>query len=303
MQRVLAWWWVVVPLVAAAELVGQARIEGDVPTTAEWRAAARTIRRDFRPGDLVVVAPEWAAQVARVHLGERLQPLEDVARADTSRFGRLWVVSIRGARAPEEEGARLAVTTRHGHVTVRRLALPSPARVHFDFVRELRRARVAMVRGGAEAPCPWARTAARGIGGGTFRCDARHDWNHVGVEVLDDLDRRPRLGIWAHPARGAAVAIEVDDVPLGDRLAGHMGLRYEAAKRLRGAPVKLAVHIDDRAYGPFLERDADSWKAFSIDTRARAGQRARVRFEVTSRDPAMRHFYFAADTRTGGPRP
>lgn len=289
------------PLVALLELGRLHQIERGIPADAEWRAAARSVRAGYRPGDLVVVAPEWAAQVARVHLGERLQRLEDVARPDTARFGRLWVVSIRGARAPEEQGARLVRTLTHGRVTVRLLALPAPARVDFDFVRALPDARVAVVRDGAETPCPWL-GAAHGIGGGRFRCDPRHDWNHVGVEVLDDLDRRPRLGIWAHPVRGATLAVEWTDVPLGDRLTGWMGLRYEAAKRLTGGPVRLRVRIDDRAYGPFVERDRDAWKAFSIDTRAQAGARARVRFEVSARDPSMRHFYFAAEARTGGAR-
>jgi len=300
-QRLLAWWWLLVPLVAAAELGRHFQIDADVPTAAEWRAAARTVRKEFRQGDLVVVAPEWAAQVARAHLGERLQPLEDVARADTTRFARLWVVSIRGAEAPEEHGARGDVTWIHGRVTVRRLLLPAPARVHFDFVRSLHQARAAMVRAGVETACPWVRSA-HGIGGGRFRCDPRHDWNHVGVEVLDDLDRRPRLGIWAHPVRGATVAVEFADVPMGERLAGHTGLRYEAAKLLERGPVRLRVRVGDRTYGPFVERDRDSWKAFSIDTRALAGRRASVRFEVTAPNPSMRHFYFAADTRSGGRR-
>lgn len=301
MQRVLTWWWILVPLVAAAELARGFQIDHSVSRDAEWKAAARRVREGYRDGDLVVVAPEWAAQVGRLHLGERLQPLEDVARDDTSRFGRLWVLSIRGARAPEEEGARLEGTWAHGRVTVRRLRLPAPARVHFDFVRALPRATVTTTREGQPRPCPWLR-AAKGIGGGRFRCDPRQDWHHVGVEVLDDLDRRPHLAVWAHPVRGGVLSIAFDDVPIGDRLAGHTGLRYEAAKRRTGGPVHLRVHVAEQTYGPFVERDADSWKAFSVDTRALAGRRASVRFEVTARDPAMRHFYFSADTRTGGPR-
>lgn len=289
------------PAVAVFELGRERQIESDVPTDAEWAAAAQTVRSDFAQGDLVVVAPEWAAQVARVHLGERLQPLEDVARADTSRYARLWVLSIRGARAPEERGLRVERTVRHGQVTLRRLALPAPATVHYDFVRSLDEARVEMVERRGTTPCAWQRTQ-KGIGGGRFRCSPRSEWNHVGVEVLDDLARRPHLAIWAHPARAATIAIEWDDVPLGERLTGHTGLRYEAAKRLGHGPVRLRVVVGERPHGPFVERDPDGWKAFSIDTHALAGTRARVRFEVTAPDPSMRHFYFGADTRTGGPR-
>ena len=301
MQRVLAWWWVLVPLVAVFELGRERQIEAHVPESADWRAAAQRIREGFRAGDLVVVAPEWAAPVARVHLGERLQALEDVARPDTSRFARLWVVAIRGATAPEERGARPAGTWSHGAVTVRLSSLPTPARVHYDFVRAIDRARVAVVRDGTETPCRWS-PQTKSFGGGRFRCDPRHDWNHVGVEVLDDLARRPHLGIWAHPVRGATVAIHFDDVPMGERLAGHTGLRYEAAKRGTHGPVRLRVLVDGHAHGPFLERDADGLRAFSIDTHALAGRRAAVRVEVEARDTSLRHFYFAADTRTGGPR-
>jgi hypothetical protein len=300
-SRAIAWWWVLVPLVAAIELGRHVQIEADVPTAAQWRDAARTVARDFRDGDLVVVAPEWAAQVARPYLGERLQRLEDVARPDTSRYARLWVLSIRGARAPEEARAEPDGSWLHGAVTVRRLRLPAPARVHFDFVRQLHTARVSKVKGRQITECAWMRTS-QGIAGGRFRCDPRVEWNRVDVQVLDDLDRRPHLGIWAHPVRDATIAIEFEDVPMGERIAGHTGLRYEAAKRMRQGPVRLRVLVDDRAHGPFVERDRDSWKAFSVDTRALAGRRARVRFEVTAPDPGMRHFYFEADTRTGGPR-
>jgi hypothetical protein len=51
-----------------------------------------------------------------------------------------------------------------------------------------------------------------------------------------------------------------------------------------------------------VERDRDGWRPFSIDTRPHAGRTANVRFEVRTRDPGMRHFYFAGDTRSGGPR-
>jgi hypothetical protein len=67
-QRLLAWWWVLVPAVALFELARGWQIDADVPTSAEWASAAATVQRGFADGDLVVVAPEWAAQVARVHL-------------------------------------------------------------------------------------------------------------------------------------------------------------------------------------------------------------------------------------------
>ncbi|MBI2898148.1 MAG: hypothetical protein HYY06_31640 [Deltaproteobacteria bacterium] len=296
MQRLLVWWWLALPAVAVTEIALQRRIESNVPRTADWAAAASIVRQGHRDSDLVVVAPEWASQVARVHLGERLQPLEAVARADTSRFGRLWVVSIRGARSPEETRARLEKTWQRGLVTVRLLRLGEPAQVAFDFVLNLHRASVRVESRSRERPCPWA-PAPRGIGGGRFRCGP--GWNHVGVEILDDLDRRPHLAIWAHPVRDGRLVVEFADVPMGEILSGHMGLRYEAAKRLENGPVRLTVEIDGGAARSFTERDADSWRAFTVPTGELAGRRARVRFSVAAREPGMRHFYFAADTRSG----
>lgn len=295
MQRLLVWWWLALPAVAATEIALQHRVQTNVPTTADWARAASIVREEYRDGDLVVVAPEWASQVARVHLGERLQPLESVARADTSRFGRLWVVSIRGAVAPEERQGRLERHWRRGPVTVRRLHLPPPARVAFDFVKNLHHASVIVESRDRQRPCTWS-PMPTGIGGGRFRCGP--DWNHVGVEVLDDLDRRPHLGIWAHPVRGGRLVIEFADVPMGEVLAGHMGLRYESAKKLEHGPVSLAVQIDEGPLHRFMERDRDSWKPFAVPTPELAGRRARVRFSVAARVPGMRHFYFAVDTRS-----
>ena len=54
----------------------------------------------FRAGDLVVAAPSWADAILRVHLGD-LIPAEVAGRLDDERFGRVWEVSQRGARAEE----------------------------------------------------------------------------------------------------------------------------------------------------------------------------------------------------------
>ena len=59
------------------------------PSDADWRAAAATVRAGFRPGDLIVAAPDWADQVMRLHLGD-LVPVKVAARLDAARYGRIW---------------------------------------------------------------------------------------------------------------------------------------------------------------------------------------------------------------------
>src|SRR3954454_20685478 len=68
------------------------------PSDADWAAAASAVRAQFKPGDLIVAAPAWADPVMRLHLGD-LVPVQVAARMDAARYGRIWVVSQRGASA------------------------------------------------------------------------------------------------------------------------------------------------------------------------------------------------------------
>src|SRR3954467_3845068 len=83
------------------------------PSDEDWKAAAAVVRAGFRPGDLIVAAPAWADPVMRMHLGD-LVPVKMAARLDSARYGRIWVIGQRGARADETRGAAVAQTSRNG---------------------------------------------------------------------------------------------------------------------------------------------------------------------------------------------
>ncbi len=109
-----------------------------VPGDDAWAQAAALVRAEHQPGDLIVFAPRWIDPVGRLHLGD-LIPIEVAARLDGERYGRIWELDIRGARAAETRGLAAAWTRDVGGITVRRferapaevvtdvLALPPPA--------------------------------------------------------------------------------------------------------------------------------------------------------------------------------
>jgi hypothetical protein len=201
------------------------------PDDADWKAAAASVRSGFRPGDLIVAAPDWADQVMRMHLGD-LVPLKVAARLDDARYGRVWEISQKGGSAGEGRGT-LAATTRHGALTVRRWERP-PAAVSFDFFDEWNRARVARVQGGREIPCE--KLPDR------FQCP---DWgfNFVKPQLLE-IGTTMRNALYAQPVAGATVAVEFAAVPMGRELAVGAGLHHVWRRRDADGTVELRVLVD-----------------------------------------------------------
>lgn len=107
-------------VLAAWELAVVVRSGASAPADDDWRSAAAEVERSWRPDDLIVFAPEWIDPVGRKWLGARIS-VEQAARMDAERYGRIWELSIRGARALET--ARLpspAYQRDFGAVRVRR---------------------------------------------------------------------------------------------------------------------------------------------------------------------------------------
>jgi hypothetical protein len=103
-------------------------VAGAAPHDADWRRAAQVVRDGFAPGDLIVFAPPWVDPVGRKWLGD-LMRVEDAARMDEARYGRIWEVSIRGASAGAVGEPQLDEHV--GAVHVRRLD-HAPALVAWD---------------------------------------------------------------------------------------------------------------------------------------------------------------------------
>lgn len=298
--------WLCVPLAGLVELGGHFYFSSRAPKVDEWVRSKTALGRVRRPGDLIVVAPDWAEPNARFAFGDSWFPLADVARPDESAYARAVEVSIVGATAPELRGWKLVEERREGKFTYRVLANPQPAKVLFDFVDHVAEAVVADVAAsGAASVCHWNPRAARSAGGlhGDPAFPAqRHECGggsgrFVGVTVVEDERWRGRRCLWAMPPNQAALSIRYQGVTLGQAVRGYAALPQWIEREKHGAPVEMEVLVGGEAIGTYVHRDGDGWKAFSFSTEGRAGSTADVEFKVTSRRPHDRQFCFQADTR------
>jgi antitoxin (DNA-binding transcriptional repressor) of toxin-antitoxin stability system len=257
------------------------------PSDADWAAAASAVRAQFKPGDLIVAAPAWADPVMRLHLGD-LVPVAVAARMDAARYGRIWVVSQRGASAEDAAGATVAGESRHGPLLVRRYER-RPATVSYDFLAQWPRARVVRAEPGrGEIPCQ--RLADR------FQCP-KIGFNFVKPDLLE-IGTTLRNALYTQPVGGAAVVVEYAAVPLGRELAVGAGLHHVWLRKYGDGVVKLRVLVDGREVGRTEASNRSGWRVDHFDTSALAGRSGTVRFEITSDKPFSRHFGFAAEARS-----
>jgi hypothetical protein len=256
------------------------------PSDADWRAAARVVRAGFRPGDLIVAAPDWSDQVMRLHLGD-LVPVKMAARLDDARYGRVWELSQRGADAEEGRG-QVGHRSRHGGLTLRRWERPA-ATVTFDFFEQWARARVLRVeKGRGEIACESQ--------GDRFQCPDL-GYNFVKPQLLE-IGTTMRNALYAQPAAGATVVVEFAQVPLGRELAVGSGLHHVWMRKHGEGTVVLRVLVDGREVGRAEASNRSGWRVDRFDTSAAAGKPATVRFEITSEKPFSRHFGFTAEARS-----
>jgi hypothetical protein len=157
--------------------------------------------------------------------------------------------------------------------------------VAFDFLADWRKASAAVVRGdGAETPCTLA--------GDRFQCAG----TTLGPELLE-IDTTLRNGLGVDPVGGATLVLEYPDVPLSSEIAVACGLHNVWLRKGGDGTVRLRVLVDGLERGSIAATSASGWARLRIDTAARAGQTATVRFEITVDRPAGRHFGFAAEAR------
>jgi hypothetical protein len=285
-----------VSLVAAGGILALVLVETLVAITAplrapkddDWSAAAREVRAGFRPGDLIVAAPAWADPIMRMHLGD-LIPLATAGRMDAARFSRVWEIDQRGARAPEARGGNVVLQRRHGALTVRQVERPNAAVVSYDFLARWNDARVSRVdANGASIPCAFQNDR--------FQCP-QIGFNYVKRQIVE-VDTSLRWAFLVQPVERARVVIEFPAVVLGRELAVATGLSNVWMRKLAKGTVDLTVAIDGQPALHVTTANQSGWLRSHIDTAARAGQTAAVRFEVTSPAPYARHFAFAAEARS-----
>jgi hypothetical protein len=283
------------PLLAAGAVVALALIEAIVSLTAplrapkanDWAAAERDVRAGFRPGDLIVAAPAWADPIMRMHLGDLIS-IPTAGRMDGARFARVWEIDQRGARAPEGRDGRVVLERHHGALTVRQVERAA-ANVSYDFLARWTDAHVSRTdAAGATLPCPWQ--------GDRFQCP-QLGFNYVRRQVLE-VDTHLRWALLAQPVENARVVVEYPAVVLGRELAVATGLSNVWMRKAAKGPVDLVVSIDGKPVSHVTTRNESGWLISHIDTAARAGQTAAVRFEVSSPAAYARYFGFAAEARS-----
>ncbi len=257
------------------------------PKPKDWTAAERDVRDGFHAGDLIVAAPAWADPVMRMHLGD-LIPIPTAGRMDAARFSRIWEIDQRGARAPEARGGRVVLERHHGALTVRQIERAA-ANVSYDFLARWNDAQVSRVdASGTALPCPYQ--------GDRFQCP-QIGFNYVRRQLVE-VDTALRWALLAQPVERARVVIEFPAVVLGREIAIATGLSNVWMRKAGKGPVDLTVAIDGKPALHVTTLNESGWLISHVDTAARAGQTAAVRFEVSSPAPYARHFAFAAEARS-----
>jgi hypothetical protein len=275
-----------VALLAVVEAVSAAVAPALAPKDADWAAAAREVRAGFRPGDLIVAAPAWANPIMRVHLGD-LVPAEVAGRMDDARFGRVWEVSQRGARAPEAQRGQVAEERRFGALTLRRVER-KPAEVTYDFVARWADARFGRtVLGKPVVDCPRA--------GDRLQCPDI-TWSYLRRQTVE-VDTRLREALLVQPVGGATTVVEYPAVPLGRELVVATGLHDVWMRKAARGPVHLRLLVAGTPQAAITADNETGWSLTRIDTAAYEGRVMPVRFEITSPAPYARHFTFAAEAR------
>ena len=240
------------------EVCAARRDAASVPGDAAWHAAAEQVRAGYRPGDLIVFAPDWIDPVGRSQLGD-LIPLEIAARMDAAQYGRIWEVAIRGARSTDTTGISAADTEDHDGVVVRRYER-APAIVMSDVLERL-----------ATATTTGARPTLE----------------------LAEVGFAPHRCLQVSPVPGTPLRITFPQLPLGKELVGYAGIADVFTRRDVRSPGRLDVELAGKVIASATAGVDDGWVRFAAATPPGA---ADVTFVVHATE-ANRRICFAAEAR------
>ncbi len=217
-------------LVAIWEIVAVARVGSDVPTDGDWQRASAAVRARHQAGDLIVFAPHWIDPVGRLHLGD-LIPVAMAGRMDAARYGRIWELSARGARAPETRDLSPSWKQSFGALEVR-LFERAPAVVLTDFVDLFA---PGMARGSAAVS-------------------------------LQEVGFAPHRCVLARPRPGGNVEVRYPAVQLGRTLVGYVGLADVFTRRDDREPARLTVSVGGKTVADTVAGNDAGWVRFEAQT-------------------------------------
>jgi hypothetical protein len=257
--------WLAIPavlLVAIAlwEIFATLRAPGGVPDDAAWSSAAKVVRAGFQKGDLIVFAPDWVDPVGRMHLGD-LITIDDAARMDPAKYGRIWELAIRGAHSPDTVGLAPTFVRDEDGVEIRRYER-TPVTVLAD-LREL--FGTAKIDGAGRATWELAE-----VGFAPHRC----------IQAVPGSSDRP-------------LRITFPAVPLGTELVGYVGIADVFTRRDVRDPGQLEVEIAGKVVASTRAGVDDGWVRFAASTTPGTGD---ITIVVRSR-AAARLVCFAVETR------
>ncbi len=224
---------IVVVLVALWEIFATRHAATSVPDDDAWADAARTVRSQYQQGDLIVFAPDWVDPVGRLHLGD-LIPIDVAARMDAARFGRIWEVSIRGARSPDTAGLMPNQVTKRYGIEIRTYERP-PVEVLAD-LRD--RVSTATVLKGGRGPS---------------------------LELVE-VGFAPHRCIQVVPTPDVPMQITFAGVPVGTQLVGYVGIADVFTRRENRAAAQLEVQIGGRVIARARAGIDDGWVRFTGTT-------------------------------------
>jgi hypothetical protein len=245
-------------IVALWETCATRRDATAVPTDDAWARAGEVVRASYRAGDLVVFAPDWIDPVGRLHLGDLIS-VDDAARMDAAKFGRIWELAIRGARARDTEGLAPAETFDIDGIAIRRYER-TPAIVVADIRDHL--------------------------------AEARQDGGRATIE-LAEVGFAPHRCIQVVPSPGHSVRVTFPALALGSELVGYVGLADVFTRRDIRAPGRLALEVAGREVVSVAPGIDDGWVRFAVPTQSGPTE---VAF-VASADAPQRQICFAAEAR------
>lgn len=201
---------------AGWELVAGWQQHRAVARPEDFAAAAKAIRSEFQPGDLITIAPLWADALGRAELGD-LMPLPMVGRADGRAYRRIFELSLRGARSDDTTGLTVESFVDFGRVRLARYS-QTPVAVPYDLVEHF-----------AEAQSSGGLVERRTL----------------------EIDYRPRYGLSLSLAQQQKTVVLYNNIPdeawRSAELRLWLGLHdYYARKNARG-PAEVVVDLDDGA--------------------------------------------------------
>lgn len=203
-------------LVAGWEFIAGLVQKARVPSRADWQAAAAFVRAEFRPGDLIAIAPRWAEPLGRAELGD-LMPLSMIGRADGRRYGRIFELSIRGAHAEDVAGLSAESKKRFGRVELFRYSQHS-AVVTYDLIE---------------------------------RFSEAHAQSRAVTKRMLEIDYKPRYGVAIEAQPGEKSALIWDNISdeawKNSQLVLWFGLHDYYARKNAHGPAEVTVDLDGGA--------------------------------------------------------